>query len=412
MKSQKFISFIALCPVLLSAGFAFAGDTAYLQLKGSGGAQPQAVPAPFLSASKGIYGENSMQDYYQVPERLQKLADSTVAFINKSNFDYDSEGKRYTVKKAVKLTESSYAAEGEDFSTQNKIADCSGAYVGKGLILTAAHCISKNPTANTYHGNYFLVFGWKSDREGSAVLEFPVEDVYTIKNLEVYALEGAAGDGVSKKDFALLSMDREPAGRRPLELENDQEPRIGQKVFTIGYPLGLAVKINDPDQAQVYDVEKSVFQTNIDAFGGNSGGPAFDSETNKIIGVVITAVGAGYSYELKQDISFKLDFTLSSGYWEAKPEQGTIFIVPSLRSRILKELRAAGATISVLDGNNYRATLAKGVRIDSRNSSFSLVSDYSGVELFNRGLLVRHDQDTFGTGVMRLPEEIKNLVRS
>lgn len=413
MKNRKLISFIALGPVLLAGGFAYAGNSAYLQLKGSADTQGQAVPVPSLSASKGIYGENSMQDYYQVTERLKKLADSTVAFINKSSFEYDAESKRYKVKNALKLTESHYADESEDFSSQNRLADCSGAYVGKGLILTAGHCISKNPKAQTYYGNYFLVFGWKSDRQGSAILDFPAEDVYTIKGPEVHALEGATGDGASNRDFALLSMDREPAGRQALELELDQAPRVGQKVFTIGYPLGLAVKINDPDQAQVYDVEKYLFQTNIDAFGGNSGGPAFDSATNKIIGVVVTAVGAGHSYELKQDLSFILDFTLAPGSpanVEFKPEQGTIRLIPGLRSRVLNEFRAAGAATAVLDENSYRVTLAKGLRIDSRNWAFGIVSDYSGAELFNRGLLVRHAQDTFGTGVSRLPEEIKNLV--
>ncbi|OGR73405.1 MAG: hypothetical protein A2089_07410 [Elusimicrobia bacterium GWD2_63_28] len=397
----------------MAGGLAYAENAAYTQLKGSAGTQAQAAPVPFISASKGIYGNNSMQDYYQVPESLKKLADSTVAFIMKDTFEYDAESKRYKVKKALKLTESSYADESEDFSSQNKLADCTGAYVGKGLILTAGHCISKNPKAQTYYGNYFLVFGWKSDRQGSAILDFPAEDVYTIKGPEVYALEGATGDGASNRDFALLSMDREPAGRQALELALDQAPRVGQKVFTIGYPLGLAVKINDPDQAQVYDVEKHLFQTNIDAFGGNSGGPAFDSATNKIIGVVVTAVGAGYSYELKQDISFKLDFTLAPGSSvnvEFKPEQGTIRLIPGLRSRVLKEFRGAGAATVILDENSYRVTLAKGLKIDGRNWAFGIVSDYSGSELFNRGLLVRHDQDTYGTGVSLLPEEIKNLV--
>lgn len=402
---------MALGPVLMATGFAFAENTAIMQLKGSADTQAQAAPAPSFSASKGIYGENSMQEYYQVPERLKSLADSTVAFVKKDRLEYDPAGNSYKAKKSVKVTESHYAAEGEDFSSQATLSECSGAYVGKGLILTAGHCVSKDPKAANYREKYFLVFGWKSDKEGSAALDFPADDVYTVKSIEVHALEGQTGNGVSNRDFALLSVDREPAGRQPLELEKDQSPRIGQKVFTIGYPLGLAVKINDPEQAQVYNVEKSLFHTNIDAFGGNSGGPAFDSATNKIIGVIVTAVGVGYSYELKQDLSFKTEFTLSTGVVEYKPEQGTILLTPSSRSLILGELREAHAAIVILDENNYRVTLPKGVRLDGRSLSFNLVTEYTGREAFNRGWLVRHDQDTYGTGVMRLPEEIKNFVQ-
>ena len=411
MKDKKFISLIALGPILMATGLAFAENTAYMQLKGSADAQAQTAPAPSLSASKGIYGENSMQDYYQVPERLKRLADSTVAFVKKDRLEYNPAGNTYKAKNAVKIAESHYSDESEDFSSQATLSECSGAFVGKGLILTAGHCTSKDPKAANYYEKYFLVFGWKSDKEGSAAMDFPADDVYTIKNIEVHALEGETGNGVTNRDFALLSMDREPAGRQPLELELDQAPRIGRKVFTIGYPLGLAVKINNPDHAQIYNVEKSLFHTNIDAFGGNSGGPAFDSATNKIIGILVTAVGAGYSYELKQDLSFKMEFILSSGYVEFKPEQGTILIAPVLRSRILSDLHNAKAGIAVLDENTYHVTLPKGIRIDSRNLSFNLVTDYSGREAFNRGWLVRHDQDTYGTSVMRLPEEIKNLIQ-
>lgn len=407
---NRFIFCTALAAMLLSAGTAAAESSAYTQLNGYADIRAQAVPAPSLSASKGIYGGNSMQDYYQAAERLKKLADSTVAFVRKDRLEHDPAANSYKAK-AIKLTEAYYADDGEDFSSQSQLSECSGSYVGKGMVLTAGHCISKDPKAKNYQDNFFLVFGWRSDKEGSAALEFPAGDVYTVKTIDVHALEGQTGNGATNRDFALLSLDRTPEGRQPLELELAQAPMVGRKVFTIGYPLGLAVKINDPDQAQIFDVERYLFQTNIDAFGGNSGGPAFDSATNRIIGVLVTAVGAGHSYELNQDLTFRMDFTLSSGNVEFKPDQGMILFAPGLRTRVLSELRGAKASISILSENSYRVTMTKGVRIDSRNLSFNIITDYAGKELFNRGWLIRHEQDTFGTGVMRLTDEIKNLVR-
>ena len=171
------------------------------------------------------------------------------------------------------------------------------------------------------------------------------------------------------------------------------------------------MKINDPDQAQVYAVEKNGLYTNIDAFGGNSGGPAFDSATNKIVGIVVTAVGTEYSDELNRDFSFIADFSLPTDIIEYKPHLGTVAFGSTLRTNILGMFRNSNGSISILDENKCLITLPKGSRFESRSLNFSLVTRVGGKNVFNRGKLMRDQQDSFGTGVMRLPEEIKNLIR-
>jgi len=410
MKIQKLVSLIALGPILMANGFAFAGSNAYKQLEGSAGVQAQAAPAPALSSSKSIYGGNSMQEYYQVPARLKKLADSTVAFVHKNNLYFDPVEKIYRIKNSVKLSVSDYADESEDFSSQSRFSGCSGSYLGKGLVMTAGHCVSGNPEDSDYFGNSYLVFGWKHDQEGASAQNFPVDAVYSIKKIEIRALEGSTGDMNAYKDFAVVSMDRDASDRQPLTLETEQTPKVGQKVFTIGYPLGLAVKINDPDQAQIYAVEKNVFITNIDAFGGNSGGPAFDSVTDRIVGIIVTAIGTEYSYELNRDFSFIADFSLPTNTIEYKPQLGTIAFGTMLRN-FLDTFRNANASISIVDENKYLITLPKGARFESRSLNFSLVTRLGGKNVFNKGKLMRDKQESFGTGVIRLPEEIKNLIR-
>lgn len=410
MKDKKIISIIAFGSVLMATGFAFAGNTAYLQLNGSAGAQPQAVPAPYFSASKSIYGENSMQEYYQVSPQLKKLADSTVAFVNKSSLYFDPVEKVYKVKNTIKISESNYLDENEDFSSQSKLSGCSGSYLGKGLVMTAGHCVTEDAKDPAYFENFFMVFGWKYDKEGAPAQEFRTDAVYSIKKVEARALEGPTGDMKTYRDFALVSMDRDASDRQPLELEKEQTPRIGQKVFTIGYPLGLAVKINDPDQAQVYAVEKNGFQTNIDAFGGNSGGPAFDSATNKIVGILVTAVGTEFSYELNRDFSFIADFSLPSDTIEYKPQLGTVTFGSAVRGIVLEMLRNSKGSISILDENKCLVTLPKGARFENRALLFSLITRVGGNNVFNKGKLMRDKQDSFGTGVMKLPDEIKALI--
>ncbi|MDO8803881.1 MAG: serine protease [Elusimicrobiota bacterium] len=411
MKIKKLIPLVALGPVLMAAGFAFAENTAYIQLKGSADTQAQAAPAPSFSASKSIYGENSMHEYYQVPDQLKKMADSTVAFVKKSNLYFDPVEKIYKIKNTIKISEAEYLEESENFSSQSRLSNCSGAYLGKGLVMTAGHCVSEDPKDSSYFENLFMVFGWKYDKEGAPSQVFPADAVYSIKKVETRALEGSTGDMKSRRDFALVSMERDPSDRQPLTLETEQTPKIGQKVFTIGYPLGLAVKINDPDQAQIYAVEKNYFYTNIDAFGGNSGGPAFESATNKIVGILITAVGTEFSYELNRNFSFTADFSLPSDTIEYKPQLGTAVLGTSLRTTVLGMIRNSNGSISILDENKCLITLPKGARFENRSLLFSLVTSVGGKNVFNRGKLMRDKQESFGTGVMRLPEEIKNLIR-
>ena len=408
MKNEKIISAAAFGSLLLATGFVCAENTAYQQLNGSAGAQTQIVPAPTFSVSKSIYGENSMHEYYQVSDQLKKMADSTVAFVNKRALYFDPVAKVYKVKNSAKISDSNYLEESEDFSSQSALSGCSGSYLGKGLVMTAGHCVNDDPMDPDYSENFFMVFGWKYDKEGSPALEFPADAVYSIKKILTRAKEGA---GDTKRDFALVSMDRDAAGRQPLTLEREQAPRIGQKVFTIGYPLGLAVKIDDPAQAQVYAVDKTVFQTNMDVFGGNSGGPAFDSATNKIVGIVITAVGTEFSYELNQDFSFIADFSTPTQTIEYKPQLGTAIVGSPLRSYVLGNFRDAKAAIAILDENKCLITVPKGTRLENRMLTFQMVTGVGGNNVFKRGRLMRDKQDSFGTGVMRLPEEILALVQ-
>jgi len=411
MKNRKLISLIALGPILMATGFAFAENTAYDQLKGSGDTQPQAAPIPSFSASKSIYGDNSMQEYYQVPEQLKRLADSSVAFVSKKDLYFDPAANVYRAKYSASLSEVSYVDASEDFSSQTKLSGCSGAYLGKGLVMTAGHCVYADPKDPKHFENFFMVFGWKQDQAGVFAQEFPPDSVYSISKVQVHAHEGPIDDVNAYRDFALVSMDREPAGRQPLPLELEQTPKTGQKVFTIGYPLGLAVKINNPDHAQVYAVGKNVFQSNIDAFGGNSGGPAFDSATNKIIGIVVTARGADYSYELKQDFGFIAEFTLPTDDMQTVPHLGTVYLGAAVKENALKLFTSLKGTASKIDETKYLVTLPKGSKFQTRSLPFKMVTGVAGINVFNKGWLMRDKQESFGTGVTLVPEEIKNIVR-
>lgn len=372
------------------------------------------VPVPTKLGEKAIFGDNSMNDYYQVPQYLQKMADSTVAFVKKTDLIFDEARQVYKVNKKMTMA-NLYIDPNEDFYNQNLLSFCSGAYVGKGYILSAGHCISSDPKADNYFGNIYAVFGWKLNANNSTPTEFTKDQVYTFTGVKVHALSTDVSteyDLLNRySDYSLSILDREPLDRTPLVIEKDKDVSLGEKVFTIGYPLGMAVKIDNPQDAEVKVDGKTLFMTNIDAFGGNSGGPVFDSKTNKIVGILVTGYGGEFRYELKENVSFYIVLdSASADNLEIDPKTSTILAGKNILPRVIYLLKKYDADISTVSKEKYSVVMHKGVSIGNREPMFQIMIKLTGAKVFNKGKLVRMAQDDYGTGVRKLPKEIKDLL--
>lgn len=372
------------------------------------------LPTPVMSSDKAIFGPNSMLDYYQAAPYLKKMADSTVAFVKKSDLELDESSGKYKVKKKMTMA-NLYADPSEDFYQQNLLSFCSGAYVGNGYILSAGHCISSDPKADNYFGNTYAVFGWRLNSDGSAAMEFSKDEVFSFTSVKVHELSTSiqSEDDLLNNyhDYSLSSLDREPTGKNPLTIEKTANVTVGDNVFTIGYPLGLAVKIDKPEDASVKIDGKTLFQTNIDAFGGNSGGPVFDSKTNKIVGILVTGFGGEFNYELKDDTAFYIVIdTVSSDALNIDPKTSTISVGEKVLPKLLSLLKQYNAKVGKVSDGKYVAMILKGTSIGNREPMFQLIVSINGVKVFNKGKLVRMQQEDYGTGIMKVPQEIKNLL--
>ncbi|MCG2724712.1 MAG: serine protease [Elusimicrobia bacterium] len=90
-------------------------------------------------------------------------------------------------------------------------------------------------------------------------------------------------------NYALLRLDRKVSGHTPLAINRDQNLKVGTKLFVIGYPNGLPVKI--AGNAEIRSVHNDYFAANLDTFRGNSGSPVFNAETYLIEGILVDGVG-------------------------------------------------------------------------------------------------------------------------
>ena len=95
------------------------------------------------------------------------------------------------------------------------------------------------------------------------------------------------------KDVALLKLDAMPEGIEPARLGDSDKVQVGEEIFVIGAPYGLAHTLtvghisarHSNDEGIMGGIEAETFQTDAAINEGNSGGPMFN-QRGEVIGVV------------------------------------------------------------------------------------------------------------------------------
>lgn len=239
------------------------------------------------AAIKVIYGKDNRKDLYEVTNPMYlKLAASTVVLVKKGDITQTSSG-------VMKINAQSFedtmgVCKKERFSDQPSGGFCSGALIGKNVMLTAGHCITD---MNDCQSTKF-VFGYNVSAKGKFPSEVPSEDVVGCKNI---IHRDQVGTGA---DYAIIELDRNVTNHEPLKLANrttSNEMKAGDKLLMIGHPAGIPTKIDDG--AKVRDSSPNGFMiANTDSYGGNSGSAVFNLTTGEIEGVLVRGE-QDYKYE-------------------------------------------------------------------------------------------------------------------
>jgi hypothetical protein len=141
---------------------------------------------------------------------------------------------------------------------------------------TAAHCVPSQIKASDLR----ILFGYVLDQPGpvqSVIIK--KDDVYSVKQVVV---RHPADDG---PDWAILQLDR-PCNRKPLKF-GAGHPDKNTKVYAIGYPYGLALKVA-PAAPIVSEVgPNNCFTAAVDTYAGNSGCPIINEATNEVEGLLV-----------------------------------------------------------------------------------------------------------------------------
>lgn len=297
-----------------------------------------ALPAVTMAdAGKTIYGADNRLDYYEAPADMKVLADSVVSLWKAKHVSV-SGGKASLTN--VNFGEAMNLCPSERFREQPLGAFCSGALVGEDLIMTAGHCITDEAAC----ADTKFVFGYAvKESGGKAATTLPAGEVYGCRKIIKRDLDkppsGLFGTVISVlanitnrmgPDYALIQLDRKVEGHRPLPINRGAEPREGTPLFTIGHPVGLPLKAAGCAAVRS-DSPKSYYITDLDAFGGNSGGPVFNAETKLIEGILVlggqdfvkSPAGCTIAYTVDQSKGIGTGVTRLAFFKDAIPEVGT-----------------------------------------------------------------------------------------
>ena len=252
------------------------------------------LPSLARAESKSIYGDDNRLDYFEAAPAMRTLADSVVSLWPSKQVT--PEAGAFSLR-TIGFGEALNLCPGEKFREQPIGAFCSGTLVGEDIIMTAGHCITDDASC----ADARFVFGYNIDNgAGKARTAVQTKDVYTCKRIIKRDLDRQAAGLVNTgiviigallgkqpgPDYALIQLDRKVEGRKPLPINRNKDLKAGDRIFVIGHPVGLPLKV--AGDAGVRTTEpKSFFLTDLDTFGGNSGSAVFNASTNKIEGILV-----------------------------------------------------------------------------------------------------------------------------
>ena len=145
------------------------------------------------------------------------------------------------------------------------------------------------------------------------------------KNIKVKFLNGEKINAEvilkdSKNDIAFLKLDRSPKlPASNLKVGNSSNVRMGDKVFTIGYPAHWVMGKNPKYTEGVVNAlsgikdDPTVFQISVQIQPGNSGGPIFDQSGN-VIGIAQASLDPQLATESIGTIPQNVNYAIKSSY--------------------------------------------------------------------------------------------------
>ncbi|MBA3238890.1 MAG: HEAT repeat domain-containing protein [Parachlamydiaceae bacterium] len=247
-------------------------------------------------------------------EIVKKQAESVICLISNQFLIKKTEGSwqlsshtptlAQVVENEISMKYGATEVFGEQEAFRNEYAAGFGTafLVGKQLAMTAAHCIcteNSNILDEKIIATTYLVFGFQNTKKNPSDYLFADKQVYQIKRVVSHQFTRIQDKNLNFNewtDWALLELDRE-ASYTPIKTNMTEKVADKIELYMLGHPYGLPLKFTSNGFVQ-RNKHNDFFETNLDAFGGNSGSPIFNKAIKQVEGILCSG---GQDYEITEN---------------------------------------------------------------------------------------------------------------
>lgn len=256
-----------------------------------------------LNAIASVLGpKDSRVELHQLPEDWKARAAATLVFADfRKVITVRSEHFAFSGNRSLK-EEPDYRPPVSPrfrFSSQPSYGNCTGFLVDLDLMVTAAHCLPADGDVAKLNRIILVAgLGYESlQQETTAKLRIPISANNIVKIKEVLHWGNPKQDvQTATDDFAIVRLSRPLFHLTPLLLESNFEASEDYPVSILGYPYGLPLKGDlEGRVAESTRAAEPIFKAFLDTGGGNSGGPVFNNQTQKVVGILVGAGGRDFA---------------------------------------------------------------------------------------------------------------------
>jgi V8-like Glu-specific endopeptidase len=263
---------------------------------------------------------NGMAMIYDIDDRSaaqsgDKNSGKILAQIPKSKFDFE----KLSYKNKVTLKERHNLCDGERNELKHSLVECSAFLVDQDLIMTAGHCLDLNGKSiyKNCEDHHWVLDHYQTDT-------FKIENVYSCKSIEIIR-----ADYEENSDYALIRLDRK-INRESFKLSL-KIPSIDEGMTSLGFPHGMTMVDSGKGLFKGRDHNRHYLYS-LDLFGGNSGSPIINTNTNEVVAVHIK----GPAYSLYEDFENKCFKENTCENYDESCRGSTGFPISKMSSYIFK----------------------------------------------------------------------------
>ncbi|GEM_PF-6755676 len=179
-----------------------------------------------------------------------------------------------------------YLCDSHPLHGELNIVHSTGFALNDSIVALSGHAVCRNDQLFLSDLGFVLVYGfydYSTNPNGSIV--FPDSNVYRVSRY--YHSDCGEQDLVDAEDYAFYGLERKIPQRLILADTGTVQP--GDSVYSMGFPLGSRLRLNPPGVV-LKSTSQAPFhiRADIDNSDGDSGGPVFDSESNKLVGIFVS----------------------------------------------------------------------------------------------------------------------------